>query len=52
LHPSAEQNPFGSQIDTDVCVRSPEKWLDYVTEEAYHFVVLFVHQNVHILGYV
>ena len=27
LHPSAEQNPFGSHIDMDVCVHSTEKWL-------------------------
>jgi hypothetical protein len=27
LHPSAKQNQSGLQIDTDVCVHSPEKWL-------------------------
>jgi hypothetical protein len=27
VHPSDKQYPFGSYIDTDVCVRSPEKQL-------------------------
>jgi len=47
LHPSAEQNPFGSQMF--VCT-APKNGCDCVTEEAHHFGVLFVHQYVHILG--
>jgi hypothetical protein len=52
VHAVAKQDPFGSYIDTDVCVHSLgwKKNCDFVREEAHRCLVLFLLQQcVHIL---
>jgi hypothetical protein len=51
-HTSTGWDPFGSYIDTDVCVHNPGRkngW-DCATEEAHHCVELLLQQCVHILA--